>query len=66
MMRVTMRLCAQGVGVASSMGVASWPMQFSPTLKVGHQAHSKVSWMGMEEFRFLPQVHSCSVIGDKV
>ena len=45
-----MRLCAQGVGVASSMGVASWAMQVSPTLKVGHQATSQVSRMGMEEF----------------
>ncbi|VDP54142.1 unnamed protein product [Soboliphyme baturini] len=34
----------------SSMGVASWAMQVSPTLKVGHQANSKVSWMAMEEF----------------
>ena len=49
-MSVTMCLSAQGVGVASSMGVASWAMQVSPTLKVVHQAHSKVSWMGMEEF----------------
>ena len=34
----------------SSMGVASWAMQVSPTLKGGHHANSKVSWMGMDEF----------------
>ena len=32
------------------MGVASWAMQVSPTLKVGHQANGKDFWMGMEEF----------------